>query len=217
MRWLISYLRNVDEMQKTYESQVAAGFSKSQSTTPLSPFRQRNKLDSRPSLSYRNKPDSVLYAAQNLLRCDQPNSLKSMSNFLAINPDSFMCDVQVSLRDNINETTFELGDDVVLTCDVYGDPNPSVYWMFGQKPIGKAIDDEEDKYFVTEKSVYPKKSYDDRKQFLAVETNKTSELRIKSLKSTDMGVYTCTGEIVGSNNRKQVSFHLKQVGYSRFN
>ena len=42
-------------------------------------------------------------------------------------------------------------------------------------------------------------------------TNKTSELRIKNLQSSDIGFYTCTAEIVGSNNRKQITFNLKQV------
>ena len=43
------------------------------------------------------------------LRCDQPNSLKSQPNFLDINPDSFMCDVLISLRDNIVESVHDLG------------------------------------------------------------------------------------------------------------
>jgi len=49
-------------------------------------------------------------AAQQSLKCDQPNSLKSQPNFLDINPDSFMCDVQISLRDNIVESLHDLGN-----------------------------------------------------------------------------------------------------------
>ena len=45
----------------------------------------------------------------------------------------------------------------------------------------------------------------------SIVTNKTSELRIKNLQSSDIGFYTCTAEIVGSNNRKQITFNLKQV------
>jgi hypothetical protein len=43
-------------------------------------------------------------------------------------------------------------------------------------------------------------------------TNKTSELRIKNVAETDFGVYACTAEIAGSNNRQQIAFSLKQTG-----
>ena len=43
-------------------------------------------------------------------------------------------------------------------------------------------------------------------------TNKTSELRIKNVAETDFGVYACTAEIAGSNNRQQIAFSLKQAG-----
>lgn len=154
---------------------------------------------------------SVAGAAQTLLRCDQPNSLKSKPNFLDINPDSFMCDIQLSFRDHVNESTYELGEDAVLVCDVYGDPEPDVYWSFGQRPIEKALSNEPDKYDVSElrgAKTGASASYPPHYQYLS---NKTSELRIRDLQASDMGLYTCTAEIKGSNNRKQIVFSVKQV------
>lgn len=166
---------------------------------------------------------TVAGAAQNSLKCDQPNSLKSKPNFLDINPDSFMCDIQLSFRDYVNESTYELGEDAVIVCDVYGDPEPEVYWSFGQRPIEKALSNELDKYYVTETRGASSSASIDRalikapsfatrlhsqQQYLS---NKTSELRIRDLQTSDMGHYTCTAEIKGSNNRKQIVFSVKQV------
>lgn len=156
---------------------------------------------------------SVAGAAQTSLKCDQPNSLKSKPNFLDINPDSFMCDIQLAFRDRVNESTYELGEDAVLICDVYGDPEPDVYWSFGQKPIEKALSNELDKYDVSEirgllgNDRFGKARYQQQQHL----TNKTSELRIRDLQASDMGLYTCTAEIKGSNNRKQIVFSVKQV------
>ncbi len=139
-------------------------------------------------------------AAQEYLKCDQPNSLKSKSNFLDINPDSFMCDIRLEFHENLNESFYELGDDALLVCNVYGDPEPDVYWSFGQKPIEKGLRDEDNKYFLNE--VYSIKK-----------TNKTSELRIRQLELSDFGSYYCTAEIKGSNNRKTIKFNLRRLNH----
>ena len=112
----------------------------------------------------------------------------------------------------------------MIVCDVYGDPEPNIYWSFGQKPIEKALNNEDDKYHINEiRSIAPNNKNSQINSFNtyflssqnengAIEsTNKTSELRIKNLQSSDIGQYTCTAEIVGSNNRKQITFNLKQV------
>lgn len=210
MRWLINYLKNVDYQQQAYESQVALTNQMQSSNT------QRNLLVIENGNSNYNSyvPTlSVASAAQQLLKCDQPNSLKSKPNFLDINPDSFMCEVQISLRDSKTEGFHELGDDAVLTCDVYGDPEPNVYWSFGQKPIEKALNNEDDKYYVHETRSYPMSPYKASQILTAstMNTNKTSQLKIKNLQTFDMGVYICTAEISGSNNRKQIKYNLKQL------
>ena len=205
MRWLINYLKNVDYQQQAYESQVAL--------TNQQPHR--NLININDNLNYNNyMPElSVAAAAQQKLRCDQPNSLKAKPNFLDINPDSFMCDVQISLRDSVTEGQHELNEDVVLICDVYGDPEPNIYWSFGQKPIEKALSNEDDKYYVQETRSYAMSPY--RASQIASTssgtTNKTSQLRIKSLQPSDIGSYVCTAEISGSNNRKQIKYNVKQI------
>jgi hypothetical protein len=142
---------------------------------------------------------TVAAAAQDYLKCDQPNSLKSQHNFLDINPDSFMCDIRLEFHEGLNESLYELGDEALLVCNVYGDPEPDVYWSFGQKPIEKGLrDDEANKYVVSE-------VYSTRK------TNKTSELRIRALELSDFGFYFCTAEIRGSSNRKTIRFNLRRL------
>lgn len=215
MRWLINYLKSVDYQQQTYETQIA-GSDLAQST--IFPFWGRNTVK---QANVFTPQMSVALAAQQFLKCDQPNSLKSKPNFLDINPDSFMCDVQISLRDNIAEAAYDLSDDAVLICDVYGDPEPNIYWSFGQKPIQKALNNEDDKYHINELRSVPNPNrnsnpngyaaYFASSSSTAQATNKTSELRIKNLQSSDIGFYTCTAEILGSNNRKQITFNLKQV------
>ncbi len=157
----------------------------------------------------------VVEAAQTYLKCDQPNSLKSKSNFLDINPASFMCDIQIAFREHANESAHELGDEAVLVCDVYGDPEPDVYWSVGQRPIEKALSNEPDKYDVSEVRGGVAGPGDRKlasqlynQQYLS---NKTSVLRIKNLQVSDLGAYTCTAEIKGSNNRKSIEYTLTQV------
>ncbi|RNA34933.1 leucine-rich repeat-containing 24-like [Brachionus plicatilis] len=183
LRWLIDYLKNMDyeqqQQQQMYEQYLA----------------ERETM-------------TVVGAAQRLLKCDQPNSLKSRQNFLLINPDSFMCDIQMGFRDQIDEASYETGSDALLICDVYGDPEPDVYWSYGQKPIGKGLRNVDDKYFVNELRLIPNpRSVTTMYTF----TNKTSELRVKNLQPNDFGLYTCTAEIKGSNNRKTIGFRLRQV------
>lgn len=190
LRWLLDYIKNVDYQQQIYESQ-------------LSMMGITTKTNSQQS---QQQQISVANAAQQFLKCDQPNSLKSKSQFLDINPDSFMCDIQLEFQNNVNEKSYELGEDAFLTCNVYGDPEPDVYWSYGQKPIGKALNNDDDKYYVNEVRLISSNS---RGSFYQ-STNKTSELKIKNLQSTDIGVYSCTAEIRGSNNRKQIVFNLKQ-------
>ena len=193
MRWLINYIKNVDyQQQASYEiaqsSQMASGYLPKQ---------------------------SVGEAAQSLLKCDQPNSLKAKPHFLDINPDSFMCYVELAFRDELNEAEYETGEDAVLTCDIYGDPEPVVYWSFGNRPIEKALHNDVDKYYVHEIRA-PAYASSFKNSLNAgpsgQSTNKTSELRIKNLQTSDYGVYTCTAEIAGSNNRKQIAFTLRQTG-----
>ena len=140
-------------------------------------------------------------AAQQLLKCDQPNSLRTKPNFLDINPDSFMCDVQISVRLSDSDPgtgIYDSGDDLYLTCEAYGDPEPVVYWSFGQRILEKSLSFEEHKYLIQES-----------RNLLS--TNKTSELRVKNLQSLDVGVYVCTAEISGSNNRKQAKYQVKEI------
>jgi hypothetical protein len=215
MRWLINYLKSVDYQQQTYETQVA-GSDLAQST--VFPFWGRNTAK---QANVFTAQMSVALAAQQFLKCDQPNSLKAKTNFLDINPDSFMCDVQISLRDGVAEAAYDLSDDAVLICDVYGDPEPNIYWSFGQKPIQKALNNEDDKYHINEIRSVPNPNRNSNSNGYAAyfagssstaqATNKTSELRIKNLQSSDIGLYACTAEILGSNNRKQIAFNLKQV------
>lgn len=217
MRWLINYLKNVDYQQQTYESQIVLT-NQQQSMNNNQLQQQRNMYNLQQtevaSTQYNSYIPSlsVAAAAQQLLRCDQPNSLKSHPNFLDINPDSFMCDVQISFRDSVTESLHEVGEDAVLICDVYGDPEPNVYWSFGQNFIEKALNNEADKYYVHETRSYAMSPFR-ASQLLASSsstTNKTSQLRIKNLQPADFGVYACTAEISGSNNRKQMKFTLKQ-------
>lgn len=200
MRWLINYLKNVDYQQQAYESQNTIGF-----------YEQEKK----PKSKYiPNK--TVAEAAQDLLKCDQPNSLKAKERFLDINPDSFMCDVEIQFRNEVTENSYELGDDALLVCDVYGDPEPVVYWSFGHRPIEKALNNDVDKYYVHEiRSPLYTSSFKNSLNAgpSSQSTNKTSELRIKNLADTDFGMYACTAEIAGSNNRKQITFNLKQSGH----
>jgi hypothetical protein len=203
MRWLINYLRNVDYQQQAYESQNTLGF-----------YEQASK----PKSKYLPKK-TVADAAQTLLKCDQPNSLKAKQRFLDINPDSFMCDVQIQFRNGMTtDGDYELGDDALLICDVYGDPEPVVYWSFGNRPIEKALNNDVDKYYVHEiRSPLYASSFNtglNAASSSSQSTNKTSELRIKNLESSDFGVYACTAEIAGSNNRKQIAFNLRQSGES---
>lgn len=221
MRWLIDFLKTVDYQQQTYESQVVS----IQSTTPprrlfgpimeaIAP-KHSGMMPLPPFTSAFTYVGgmSVAGAAQTLLKCDQPNSLKSKPNFLDINPDSFMCDIQLAFRDHVNESTYELGEDAVLLCDVYGDPEPDVYWSFGQRPIEKALSNELDKYYVTEMRMSNRAPKTPHSGYLMGQymSNKTSELRIRDLQPSDMGYYTCTAEIKGSNNRKQIVFAVRQV------
>jgi hypothetical protein len=188
LRWLLDYLKNVDYQQQIYESQITL-------THPSLSWAGLSK-----STTMRHKIQSVAQAAQDYLKCDQPNSLKSKQNFLDINPDSFMCDIRLEFADNRNESSdYELGDDALLVCNVYGDPEPDVYWSFGDRTIQKIAlnTDEENKYIWNE-------MYSIRK------TNKTSELRIRNLNSNDFGVYVCTAEIRGSTNRKSIRFNLRK-------
>jgi len=201
MRWLINYLKNVDYQQQAYESQSTLGFydhSGSQLKSKYIP----------------NK--SVAEAAQTLLKCDQPNSLKAKQRFLDINPDSFMCDVDIQFRNEVTESSYELGDDALLICDVYGDPEPIVYWSFGLRPIEKALNNDVEKYYVHEiRAPLYASSFKNSLNAgpSSQSTNKTSELRIKNLGEADFGLYACTAEIAGSNNRKQMTFNLKQSGW----
>lgn len=197
MRWLINYLKNVDYQQQAYESQNTLGFYE-QSSKPKSKYLPRK---------------TVADAAQTLLKCDQPNSLKAKQRFLDINPDSFMCDVEIQFRNEVTDSNYELGDDALLICDVYGDPEPVVYWSFGNRPIEKALNNDVDKYYVHEiRSPLYASSFIGNAGSSSQSTNKTSELRIKNLESSDFGVYACTAEIAGSNNRKQITFKLRQSG-----
>lgn len=199
MRWLINYLKNVDYQQQAYESQNVMSFYE-QTVAPKSKY-----IPSK----------TVGEAAQTLLKCDQPNSLKAKERFLDINPDSFMCDVEIQFRNEISESSYELGDDAVLVCDVYGDPEPVVYWSFGNRPIEKALNNDVDKYYVHEirSSPYASSYKNSLNAGPSIQsTNKTSELRIKNLGDTDFGMYACTAEIAGSNNRQQITFNLKQTG-----
>jgi len=200
MRWLINYLKNVDYQQQAYESQSALGF-----------YDQSSQYKSK---YIPNK--SVAEAAQTLLKCDQPNSLKARQRFLDINPDSFMCDVEIQFRNEVIENSYEIGDDALLICDVYGDPEPVVYWSFGLRPIEKALNNDVDKYYVHEiRSPLYASSFKNSLNAgpSSQSTNKTSELRIKNLGESDFGVYACTAEIAGSNNKKQITFNLKQSGW----
>jgi hypothetical protein len=113
-----------------------------------------------------------------MIKCQQPNSLRTNKlAFLDINPDSFMCDVKINnltLRQTANDG--ELDDEsaaVRLSCEVYADPEPTIFWSFGNKHIDKALN-ENQKYFITEKYVNSR-------------TNKISELKISNLQSTDFG------------------------------
>ena len=85
MRWLINYLKSVDYQQQAYESQNAMTFYE-QTAAPKSKYTPAK---------------TVAEAAQALLRCDQPNSLKASDRFLDINPDSFMCDVEIQFRNEV--------------------------------------------------------------------------------------------------------------------
>lgn len=225
MRWLIDYLKTVDYQQQTYESQIISIQTSTKrfgvvidQTSGRNQQQQHQQQQPFTSAFTYIGGMSVAGAAQTLLKCDQPNSLKSKPNFLDINPDSFMCDIQLAFREHVNESTYEIGEDAVLVCDVYGDPEPDVYWSFGQRPIEKALSNELDKYYVTEmrggsgsgKAAH--RGYQNG-QYLS---NKTSELRIRDLQPSDMGFYTCTAEIKGSNNRKQIVFAVRQVNLSRF-
>lgn len=185
LRWLLDYIKNIEYQLQMYDS---------------SAFISKNNLNNLAKMS-------VASAAQQFLKCDQPNSLKSKPNFLDINPDSFMCDIQIRFRDQINEANYEIGDDALLICDVYGDPEPEVYWSYGQKPIGKGLQNVDEKYYVNEVRLIP----NPRNVNMYTFTNKTSELRVKNLQPIDFGMYTCTAEIKGSNNRKIIGFNLKQV------
>lgn len=201
MRWLINYLKNVDYQQQAYESQNTVGFYE-QSSKPKSKYLPKK---------------TVADAAQTLLKCDQPNSLKAKQRFLDINPDSFMCDVEIQFRNEVTDSNYELGDDALLICDVYGDPEPVVYWSFGNRPIEKALNNDVDKYYVHEiRSPLYASSFKNSLNAgsSSQSTNKTSELRIKNLEASDFGVYACTAEIAGSNNRKQITFTLRQSGDS---
>lgn len=216
MRWLINYLKNVDYQQQTYESQIVLinqqqAINNQQQNRNMYSLHQSEVSSSSQYNSYIPSL-SVAAAAQQLLRCDQPNSLKSHPNFLDINPDSFMCDVQISFRDSVTESQHELGEDAVLICDVYGDPEPNVYWSFGQNLIEKALSNEGDKYYVHETRSYAMSPFRASQLMPSTPstTNKTSQLRIKNLQPADFGVYACTAEISGSNNRKQMKFNLKQ-------
>jgi Leucine-rich repeat (LRR) protein len=190
LRWLLDFIKNVDYQQQIYESQLTLSIPSLSSTSPhLNRYHQKDQS---------TKVLTVAAAAQEYLKCDQPNSLKSKSNFLDINPDSFMCDIKLEFHENMNESLYELGDDALLVCNVYGDPEPDVYWSFGQKPIEKGLRDEDNKYVLNE--VYSIKK-----------TNKTSELRIRQLELSDFGAYYCTAEIKGSNNRKTIKFNLRRL------
>lgn len=200
MRWLINFINNVDYQQQQYEQNIA-GFYDQELTQVKSKY-----IPSK----------SVAQAASTLLRCDQPNSLKAKQSFLGINPDSFMCDVEIQFREDMIEATYDLGDDALLTCDVYGDPEPVVYWSVGLRPIEKALNNDRDKYYVHEirSPMYASafKSGAGTGGASSQSTNKTSELRIKNLGESDFGVYACTAEIAGSNNRKQITFNVRRSG-----
>jgi len=85
------------------------------------------------------------------------------------------------------------------------------------------LNNEDDKYQINEiRSITPNKKSqvnsfntyfisNQNENVGIVVTNKTSELRIKNLQTSDLGYYTCTAEIVGSNNRKQITYNLKQL------
>ena len=195
LRWLLEYIKNVDYQQQIYESQITLSIPSLSSTSPH--LSRSNAKDSSNNNNNAKFP-GVAQAAQDYLKCDQPNSLKSKPSFLDINPDSFMCDIRLEFHESVNESFYELGDDALLVCNVYGDPEPDVYWSFGQKPIEKGLSNEENKYFLNE-------AYSIRK------TNKTSELRIRNLELSDFGFYFCTAEIRGSNNRKIIKFNLRRL------
>jgi hypothetical protein len=118
-----------------------------------------------------------------LIKCQQPNSLRTNKlDFIDINPDSFMCDVKItnltvlSDEDQEDDLTVDAGGapSIRLSCQVYADPEPIVYWSFGNKHIDKALN-EHQKYFITEKYINSK-------------TNKISELKINNLQNTDFGI-----------------------------
>ena len=194
MRWLVAFLKSVDYQRQIYETQMVAAAASSASASSQKGPKTSAFLATKQTASSGSEPQQP--------RCDQPNSLRAArSQFVDINPDSFMCDVQVALRlDEIDMTSGGGGDggEARLVCHVYGDPEPNVYWSFGQKPVDKALSNEADKYETSE-SRSP------------ATTNKTSELRIRNLNRADLGVYTCTAEIVGSNNRKHASLHLTRL------
>jgi hypothetical protein len=213
MRWLINYLKNVDYQQQTYESQIVLTNQQQQQLQQNMRNLYQYETISNSNANTYIPALSVAQAAQQLLKCNQPNSLKSKPNFLDINPDSFMCEVQISFRDFTTEGQHELGDDAILICDAYGDPEPNIYWSFGQKPIEKALINVGDKYHIQESKSYglPLFKSSQSIQSLTSSTNKTSQLKIKNLQASDFGMYGCTAEISGSNNRKQIKYNLKQI------
>ena len=146
---------------------------------------------------------TVLLATSIGLKCAEPNSLKSKQNLLDINPDSFMCDVQLQGYPEFNKTDLmvDYGDEIVLTCEIYADPEPLIYWMYGNKRLEMMLSSDHEKYQIVEQNRHKS----------SLKTNKTSELRIKNLQVGDIGTYTCIGEISGTTNRKQLQFNLKNL------
>jgi hypothetical protein len=129
-----------------------------------------------------------------------------------------MCDVQIT-EPNMDDTdkalaSLNAGDDALLVCEVYGDPEPTIYWSFGNKKI--TINNKDEKYVINETPPSPHRNIIDEDQQRSSTlystssiTNKTSQLRIRNLQVTDIGVYVCTAEIPGTTNRREISYNLK--------